>query len=186
MIKNYRLSVKTLNLLKNPIDDEYQQEIYRYLPNEYDFDTSMANGFRRADAYTKPPERPSRKNSRSGSQIFDIRLKDQSKLKQFLSNANKLNSERMDESTRLERTKALERDYIEMVKLDEALEKQQQFQNYEKQQKQIGFKNNSEFTSLPGRRDDEYDQDESGEILNPYDDLKYKTHNILPFNIKSY
>jgi hypothetical protein len=174
-IKSYKLGIKTLNLMNNPINFEYLTEIHRYIPNEYGLDTSILNGFKQTESYDFHNNEafhiePRGVNHRN---VNDIHLHDQVNIEKFISNANMINDQNLDEYSRNEYVKNLERDYNDLrQRYEKALAesrlpaKQQKNQQTETSQ--------SEFRKY---------QDE---IMSPYDDLRYKTHNILPFNIKSY
>jgi hypothetical protein len=182
-IKNYKLKIKTLNLMNNPINFEFLTEIHRHIPNEYGLDTSALNGFKQTQSYedlinaelAKDPS-PNRRTSKSN--IYDIHIRDQMNIEKFISNANMLNDQSLDEFSRTEYVKNLERDYNDLrqryekaIAANRLRESVTQKQANEEKQKQ--------------KHDDEFKKYQE-EIMNPYDDLRYKTHNILPFNIKSY
>jgi hypothetical protein len=171
--------------MNNPIDFDYLTEIHRYIPNEYGLDTSVLNGFKQTESYEQiigaEPRDESHRRRGSKNNIYDIHIRDQMNVEKFISNANMLNDRTLDQFSRIEYVKNLERDYNEMrqryekaiaaSRLQQSMnQKQAELEKQQRQHEQNEFKKFQE------------------ELMNPnsYDDLRYKTHNILPFNIKSY
>jgi hypothetical protein len=73
LVKNYRVTVKTLNLLHNQIDEVLSSGIRHYVENECDFDTS--------EIKTLP-------TFNGDSQNYDIKTRDQLKVDKYVQNGN--------------------------------------------------------------------------------------------------
>ena len=192
LLKNYKINkLKCLNLLNNPIDASVTLEIKKYVKNEYDFETTYTNDLDMAAQVdsrtkTKPSDKKiilKKQNENKANELSDLnaKLNEQLKLEEYLNKANKFNdlkegindhrSQRIkyqQELDRLEYQRALEREYS----LSKA-----RYERWNSNNKFI-----KEKMSSP-KKDEDFD---TSELLKPYDDLRFKTHTVLPFNIVRY
>ena len=210
LFKHYTLTIKSLNLLNNPIDHNIINEIHKYVKNDYDLDPTsrdtlaadhqksvnkikaiekklkkQSNKVRHADTSSNADLNALNVNSANlnVNSELDLRLRDQLKLEEYISNANRFNGLREDmvkhsnekieyqrELDRLEYQRALERDY-----------------NASKTRYELWRENNKFINEkLNPVKDSAEDKYETSELLQPFDDLRFKTHSILPFNLVRY
>ena len=162
--------------MNNPINREYLAEIHQHVPNEYGLDTSFANGFKKTEGEANLNNTTNTVNQAAKrGNFYDIRIRDQNKLEQFISKASKLSSRELDDFSKSEYVKALERDYNAIRQRYERAIAAGQLQELEENK-----------LAETKKKEEELKKKQQEEIISPFDDLRYKAHNILPFNIKSY
>jgi hypothetical protein len=210
LFKNYKLTkLKSLNLLNNPIDANVLLEIKRYIKNEYDLESdyaSNAHPFATPDTIIHKPftaddkssekkavkKQPLSKNKVASIDIIDsvaqineidLQLRDQLKIEEYINKANKFNS--LKENLNDHRNKKMQyQRELDRLEYQQALERNHSLSKarYDKWRENDRFIN-EKLNPTNQNGDEKY---ETSEILKPYDDLRFKTHSVLPFNIVRY
>lgn len=169
-----------MNLLNNPIDKNIANQIKHLVKNEYDLnpkdnqfieinESDYLPKYNTKTIEKKVNINPTAKKSNTEKQNhakalyhheLELKIREQLKLEEFIKNAQKYNISR--DADALEYQRALERDFLESR------------ERYEK------WLENDKFIREKLR---EKEEEEEAEILKPYDDFRFKTHSILPFNL---
>lgn len=92
LVRNYRLAIRTLNLMHNDIDPNLQKDIEHFVENEYNVETiQVRNDFQDEN------DQPLRKNSiganNTNNQSYDIRLRDMSKMDKYVQDGSLYNKQ---------------------------------------------------------------------------------------------
>lgn len=205
LVKNYKLNnLKSLNLLNNPIDANILLEIKQFVKNEYDFDNNSINSdtiaintniINRSDGDNeKINEKKILKKSLSKNKVasldvdnmaqindIDLQLRDQLKLEEYLHNANKFNNLKENINDHRSQKNQYQRE-LDRLEYQRALEKNYSISKarYDK------WRENDKFINEKMKQSNDNENYETAEILKPYDDLRFKNHSVLPFNIVRY
>jgi len=211
LFKNYKLTkLKSLNLLNNPIDASVLLEIKRYIKNEYVLESDNASNthpiYATHDTVIQRPfiaddkssekkavkKQPLSKNKVASIDIvdsvaqineIDLQLRDQLKIEEYINKANKFNSLKENLNDHRNQKMQYQRE-LDRLEYQQALERNHSLSKarYDKWRENDRFiKEKMNPTNQNG--DEQY---ETAEILKPYDDLRFKTHSVLPFNIVRY
>ncbi|CAF0709290.1 unnamed protein product [Brachionus calyciflorus] len=156
LVKNYKLNLKTLNLLNNPIDFELENEIKQYINNDYDTNESL-NQLNKSSDQNFTRQSLDLISKRNSSKNLSRKFRDQFKLDKVFSNKLKPNS-----YNKIQNKKA---------------DKDQQ----RTEKDEINKDSKSQFEET---ENDNYD--DQYEFLKTYEDLRFKSHSILPFNLNKF
>lgn len=153
LFRNYSLSIKTLNLINNTIDESLMNEIQHYVDNETH------------DISKLKLDQSNMEESILINDSYDLKMRDQVKLDQYVKNGNKLDMNNLSLVSEYE--KSLERDFKSLL-----IEKNR-----------IESRSNHSAVQNSKRNFNE----ENDELLEPTkeEDQRYRSHNILAFNLNS-
>ena len=161
MVKNYDLSIKTLNLLHNPISQSLLDELRKFMDNQYD--SSVITPKNKSHPKLKPPEL--KKRMQGYDDDLDIKTREQIKLDKFVEEGNRFNHEK---------------EFDDPVILANELEK-----SLKKEYESIKTNHNENRRSSEESITEHLDQVlEDTETLIPVGDMRFNRHTVLPFNLR--
>jgi hypothetical protein len=156
LVKNYRISVKTLNLIHNEIESSILNEIQHFVENEYEIKSVQINNSILPLTNNLKQEQL---NHSAVKQDLELRIRDQIKLDNYVQNANNFNNQKRNLTKNNNITEYMVKDYENILEHDFKLIKEKSKLNHNQLESDLG------------------------ELIVPNDDLRYKKHVVLPFNL---
>lgn len=91
LVKNYRLTIKSLNLINNNIDESILRDIQHFVENEYDFENvrichDEVEYLQEAKRPHQQQQAPKSSHTDDDNKVYDIKMRDQKIMDKYAKN----------------------------------------------------------------------------------------------------